>query len=46
MFMLEGGALVLTETAPGVDLERDILAQMNFRPRISTNLLEEKYLWM
>lgn len=38
VFMLEGGALVLTETAPGVDLERDILAQMNFRPRISTHL--------
>jgi propionate CoA-transferase len=38
VFTLEGGAVVLTETAPGVDLERDILAQMNFRPRISTHL--------
>ena len=28
------------EIAPGMDLERDVLAQMDFRPRISDNLKE------
>jgi propionate CoA-transferase len=35
---LEG--LELMEIAPGLDLERDILAQMDFRPRISDDLKE------
>ena len=31
---------MLTEIAPGIDLERDILAQMTFRPQISAELRE------
>ena len=34
----EGGALELIELAPGVDLERDVLAHMAFHPRISPDL--------
>ena len=34
VFRLSDGELVLTEIAPGIDLERDILKQMNFRPVI------------
>jgi propionate CoA-transferase len=30
--------LVVTEAAPGVDLERDVLGQMAFRPRVSPEL--------
>ena len=38
VFKLENGGLVLEEIAPGVDLEKDILDHMDFRPRISENL--------
>jgi propionate CoA-transferase len=30
--------LLITEVAPGVDLERDVLGQMAFRPRVSPDL--------
>jgi len=33
VFELQNGELVLTEIAPGVDMEKDILAQMAFKPR-------------
>ena len=36
--LAEDGQLELTEIAPGVDLERDVLAQMGFRPLISPHL--------
>jgi propionate CoA-transferase len=32
--------MTLIEIAPGIDLEKDILAHMGFKPRISTNLKE------
>ena len=38
VFQLEDGGLVLTELAPGLDLERDVLGQMGFRPRVADNL--------
>ncbi len=34
VFRLTGQGLELTEVAPGIDVERDILAQMDFRPLI------------
>ena len=39
VFRLEEGRLALIEVAPGVDVERDVLAQMEFKPRL--NLLQE-----
>ena len=38
VFELQNGVMTLTEIAPGIDLERDILQQMDFVPRISENL--------
>ena len=38
VFQLTKGGLLLTEIAPGVDLEKDILAQMEFVPLISEHL--------
>ena len=34
MFELRAGGLVLTEVAPGIDLEREVLAHMGFRPQV------------
>ena len=34
----QGGGLELCEVAPGVDVERDVLQLMQFRPRISPAL--------
>ncbi|HEU5018622.1 MAG TPA: 3-oxoacid CoA-transferase, partial [Pseudolabrys sp.] len=36
----ESGRLELIELAPGVDLDRDIIAQMEFRPDVSSDLRE------
>jgi acyl CoA:acetate/3-ketoacid CoA transferase len=38
VFELTEGGLTLTEIAPGADLEKDILAQMEFKPIVSDNL--------
>ena len=38
VFRIADGALELIEIAPGVDLDRDVLAHMAFRPRVATDL--------
>ena len=38
MFRLVEDGLELIEVAPGIDVERDIMAHMAFRPRISAQL--------
>ncbi len=38
VFELRGGEVVLTEVAPGIDVERQILGQMDFQPQIAPNL--------
>jgi propionate CoA-transferase len=40
VFELTRDGLVLTELAPGVDLERDVLAHMDFKPLVSPDLTE------
>ena len=38
VFRLVGGRLELVEIAPGLDLERDVLGQMGFRPAVAASL--------
>ena len=38
VFVLDKNGFKLTEVAPGVDLEKDILAHMDFRPEIAEDL--------
>jgi propionate CoA-transferase len=38
VFALAEDGLVLTEVAPGIDVERDVLGQMGFRPRVADDL--------
>jgi len=38
VFKLENGKVVLKEIAPGVDLQKDVLAQMEFAPAIADDL--------
>ena len=35
VFALDDDGLVLIEVAPGIDVERDVLGQMDFRPRVA-----------
>ncbi len=37
VFELADDGLVLIEVAPGIDIERDVMARMGFRPRIAEN---------
>jgi acyl CoA:acetate/3-ketoacid CoA transferase len=38
VFALADDGLVLTEVAEGMDVERDVLSQMGFRPRVADDL--------
>ena len=38
VFELRDGVVTLTEIAPGIDLERDVLAQMDFTPALAPDL--------
>lgn len=40
VFKLTSSGLVLTEVAPGINVEKDILQQMEFMPTISKDLVE------
>ncbi|MPW24461.1 acyl CoA:acetate/3-ketoacid CoA transferase [Alkalibaculum sp. M08DMB] len=40
VFRLEDGVMTLTEIAPGIDIETDIIAAMEFTPKISPNIKE------
>ena len=38
VFALADDGLVLIEVAPGIDVERDVVGQMGFRPRVADDL--------
>jgi propionate CoA-transferase len=38
VLLLENGQYILTEIAPGMDIERDIFAMMDFKPAVSQHL--------
>lgn len=38
VFKLSENGLLLTEVAPGVDIQKDVLNKMEFKPRISANI--------
>jgi propionate CoA-transferase len=38
VFRLDQGGLVLTELAPGLELERDVLRHMDFKPKVAATL--------
>ena len=38
VFSVDKDGMVLKEIAPGVDLEKDIMGKMNFRPKVADNL--------
>jgi acyl CoA:acetate/3-ketoacid CoA transferase len=40
VFKLIGTELFLVETAPGIDIDKDILEKMEFKPRIATEIKE------
>lgn len=40
VFTIDEGELTLIEIAPGLDIEKDVLGAMDFKPRISENLKE------
>jgi propionate CoA-transferase len=40
VFRLDGGRLTLQEIAPGIDLDRQVLEMMEFKPRISDDLIK------
>ncbi len=40
VFELEDGELTLVEMAPGLELEKDVIAAMEFIPKISPDLKE------
>ncbi len=39
VFALEADGVVLTEVAPGIDVQRDVLDRMGFKPRVAEQLL-------
>ena len=40
VFKLKGTELVLLETAPGIDIDKDILEKMEFKPQMATEIKE------